>query len=109
MAMSVLSAKDVRISLMRMLSLEGFFNMKKVAAVSSIAVVTDPTTVKVSEITSISVKEMPLGVDKLLSVRWTTYISLMPCYRRYDSVTWLTSFVAHHAFYDTTLSSPLVI
>jgi hypothetical protein len=51
MAISELSAKDVRISLVRISSLERFFRWKKVAAVSSVAVVSEPATVKVSELT----------------------------------------------------------
>jgi hypothetical protein len=62
-AISELSAKDIQISLVRMPSLEGSFNMKKVAAISSIAVVSNQATAKVSEITSISVEEMPSGVS----------------------------------------------
>ena len=62
MVISELCARDVRISLVRMSSLEWFFKKKKVAAVSSVAVASEPATVKVSEKTRISA-EMPSGMS----------------------------------------------
>jgi hypothetical protein len=50
MVISESSANDVRISLVRISSLDGFFKRKKVAAVSSVAVVSEPATVKESEV-----------------------------------------------------------
>lgn len=69
MVISESSAKIVQISLARVSSLEGLFNRKKVAAVSNVAVVSEPATDRVHDNLKFCGGDTVRRVYKLLSIK----------------------------------------